>query len=246
MPTEATQIQTLVQGLQQRLQDSLPVKIVQVRFKAELEAKYYPLKATAIYRGGLLDEVRGLSSTSGNRKPEEIQARLPFPNRLVDMAAFSASMQMLEFEEKSEEEEEDSKGNSELGKKIAVFRLLWEEVYKTKLVIRKNDRKDWEDAYKHIPANAKEIYFYLRTNTYPIKGNKSISDYCRHYEDVLRMMKSETATADFPNVWDPQYFDHLSKTDMKRRVEYIRHLKGLGYSKKMDNTGRNYYAKEHQ
>lgn len=194
----------------------------------------------ATYNGDFLESVEGLTSTSLRRKAEEIKATFPVPNRLSDLPNMQNEFPFLEYSICNPDQDK-----AELNAKIATFRQTWEALKMGKFVITKQDRRDWADIYKDIPAIPEHIQFYLSTNAYPIKGNKCISDFCRHHNDVLRMMQAVLPTAPkYPDQWDKELYMKLGKSSHSEMMEYARHLISLGYKRKTTNTGETYYAKE--
>lgn len=214
-----------------------------------MEEKMYILHAVATYKDDFLEAVTGLAETSKRRNAEDIQATFPFPNKLSQLPEFQAKMPFLIFEDITaiaEVLEEPDKAKREVNRKIAIFRTIWQEKDIGKFAVTKQDRADWSDTYKDVPANTPEIVFYLATNSYPIKGNKGISDFCRHYNDVIRMMQADKQPkkAEYPDYWDKYVYTELGKKSNDHVLAYARHLVSLGYKKKTDNTGATYYAKE--
>ena len=212
---------------------------LQVKFKDDKPK--FSLNVVATYNGDFLESVEGLTTTSLRRKTEEIKATFPVPNRLSDLGKMQSEFPFLEYSICNPDQDK-----ADLNAKIATFRQIWEAKEMGKFVVTKQDRRDWADIYKDIPAIPEQIQFYLATNTYPIKGNKCISDFCRHYNDVIRMMQADKQPkkAEYPDHWDKYVYTELGKKSNDHVLAYARHLVSLGYKKKTDNTGATYYAKE--
>lgn len=230
--------------LKNTLGKDLPVRTFSVRFTDEAAKKRgYQIDFVVFYQAGCFAGGYGFESASARRNEQFTMVSLPIPFQLADYSRVPDYIEMKEIS--GELYPVEAAAHTPTNYKIGMFMGLYKNKFGVDYKFRGGDNNWAKGENTRIPAVVEEIDFYLTTDEYPIKGNKCITDYLKHYNAVVQMMAKKKTANKCPDEWDAAYYKTCWEMEDKTALHnYVAHLKSLGYIKAQTNTGKTIFKKE--
>jgi len=124
--------------------------------------------------------------------------------------------------------------------RIAAFKAAFQRQFNTRYTVVPREVAQWNGKYKTIPARTAELDFYMRFQSFPLNGPKTIGDYLMHYSSIGQLMSKEQKVDEFglPNDFNLKLYNRLAKEDASLWQAYRVKLTQLGYRETTTTKGK--------